>query len=322
MDRLQRQRTPRNYLSRREQWRVLVMVAALGAVVLLAREVRHGPTIGNALEAMFGLPEEDEIPRDGEVDTRLKQREAEDEIPGAFFSPREVGPLTEASEEYFPGVNPEYLAAVRDDTFFRAAEHDAWFHLLELLGEVEPGELAAASKGRVSFVQLFQQSNDYRGHVVRLRGIVRRAFPLQPPSNEYGIEQYYQLWFFPDDNPSSPVVLFCLELPDEFPTGMTLVERAEVVGFYFKRLAYEAADTLRTAPTVLARGVRWEPAPAADPVGPPDPGSPWGVFGAALVFSAALATYVYWRTRSGRMQRDRPFTAPRPFEVDHKDQQT
>lgn len=322
MNRPERQHAPRNYFSRREQWRVLLLVGALGVVLFLAREIRDGPTIGQALQAMFGLPEEDEIPRDADIDTRLQRHDAEGGIPGTFFSPREVQPLPELSDEYFPGVNPAYLESVRDDTFFRATEHDAWFHLLRLLDEADPVELAAASKGRVSFVQLFQQSSDYRGHVVRLRGTVRRAFPLQPPKNDYGIEQYYQLWLFPNDNPSSPVVLFCLNLPEGFPTGMTLVERAEVVGFYFKRLAYEAADTLRTAPTVLARGIQWKPAPAPAPVGPPEPGSPWTVFGVALVFSAALAAYVYWRTRSGRVRPDRPFTANSPFEVNRKDQRS
>lgn len=299
---------------------MLLMVAALGLVLLVAREIRHGPTIGRALEAMFGLPAEDEIPREVGVDTRL-QEGGIDEIPGTFVSPREVEPPADSSGDYFPGVNPEHLATVRDDTFFRAAEHDAWFHLLQLLGETEPAKLQEASRGRVSFVQLFQQSGDYRGHVIRLRGTVRRAFPLRPPKNDYGIERYYQLWLFPDDNPSSPVILYCLELPEEFPTGMTLVERAEVVGFYFKRLAYESADTLRTAPTVLARNIRWQRAPAAGPIEPSDPGSPWTILAVAALFSAGLATYIYWRTRPARTNAERPDTLVGLPETNNKDSQ-
>ncbi len=280
---------------------MLILVFALGAVLLLAREVRHGPTIARALQAMFGLIEQDEIPRTADMDTRLKKHSPDDEIPDAFFSPREVRPPAErADEDYFPGVQASHLDTVRDDTFFRAAEHDAWFHLLRIAAEAEPGRLERSAEGRVSFVQLFQQSGDYRGRIVRLRGTVRRAFPLRPPRNEYGIDRYYQLWLFPDDNPSSPIILFCLDIPDGFPTGMTLIERAEVTGFYFKRLAYEAADTLRTAPTVLARGIRWHDTPATIPAGPPDPGSPWMVFLAALALSVALVGYAYWRTRPAR----------------------
>ncbi len=303
MNRTNRPPTSRNYLARREQWRLLLMVATLGLVIFLAREVRHGPTIGRALEAMFSPARQDEIPRDAEVDTRLQNRQGENAIPGTFLSPREVQPAEEPEGEYFPGVKPAYLAPVRDDTFFRgAAEHDGWFHLLRILAEAEPDELEQASKGRVSFVQLFRQSKDYRGQLVRLRGTVRGAFPLRPPKNDYGIDRYYQVWLFPDDNPSMPVVFFCLELPDEFPTGMELEERAEVVGFFFKRLAYEATDTLRTAPALLARGIRWKPAPPAPAVEPADPGSPWTVLGAALAFSAILAGYVYWRTRPARTE--------------------
>ncbi len=311
VSRFEQQRPPRNYLARREQWRVLLMVAALGLVLLLAREIRQGMTIGRALQAMFGAAEEDEIPREGGVDTRLMDPQEEDLIPGTFRSPREVKPTaTERTDEFFPGVKPGYLDQIRDDSFFRAAEHDGWFHLLRILAEAEPAELEEASIGRVSFAQLFRQSSDYRGRVVRLRGTVRGAFPIRSPKNDYGIDRYYQLWLFPDDNPSTPVVLFCLELPEEFPTGMDLVERAEAIGFYFKRLAYEATDTLRTAPAVLARGIDWKRTPPIAPVEPPAPGSPWTVFGTALAFSAVMATYVYWRTRPARAAPDRPASKP------------
>jgi len=270
---------------------------ALGLVLLLAREVRQGPQIGAALQALFGNASEREIPLGADIDTRLRVSRAGDDIPGTFFSPLEVQPSAELPNDYFPGVQPTQLDVVRDDTFFRAVEHDGWFHLLRILDEAEAAQVEEACEGRTSFVQLFQQSDDYRGRIVRLKGTVRRAFPLRPPKNDYGIDRYYQLWLFPDDNPSSPIILFCLDLPAGFPTGMTLVERAEVVGFYFKRLAYEAADTLRTAPTVLASSIHWRRAPLKNPMEPSDPGSPWTVLGTALLFSAALATYVYWRTR-------------------------
>ncbi len=300
MDKFQRRRAPRDYLARREQWRLLFFVMALGLLAFLAREIRHGAGLGRALQGIFSRAAEDDIPRGEEVDTRLKPPNQDEGIPGVFRSPRDVEPPTEPRDEYFPGLKAAYLDTVRDDTFFRAADHDGWFHLLDILSSAEPAELEDASRGRVSFAQLFQQSADYRGHVVRLQGTVRRAFPLRPPKNDYGIDRYYQLWLFPDDNPSLPVILFCLELPEGFPTGMTLVERAAVVGFYFKRLAYEASDTLRTAPTVLARGIRWQKAAPAAPIGPPEPGSPWSVFAVAALFSAILAAYIYWRTRLTR----------------------
>ncbi len=308
MERRRPARLSRNYLARREQKRLLLLVLALGLVVLIAHEVRYGPSVGSALQAMFGLPSGDRNANTTDVDTRLREGRQERDIPDAFFSPREVQPLPDASEDLFTGVNPSFLAAVRDDSFFRSAEYDAWFHLLRILKYAAPDRLAEASDGRVSFVQLFQQSNDYRGRIVSLKGTVRRAFPLTPPKNDYGIDRYYQLWLFPDDNPSSPIIVFCLDIPKGFPTGMTLVERAELTGFYFKRLAYEAADTLRTAPTVLARGIQWQPAPKRQPVGPPPAGSPWLVIGVALVCSAAVVTYVYWRTRRTK--------APRPEKLE------
>ena len=60
--------------------------------------------------------------------------------------PAQVGRLTSAEDppvpkvdpqKLFPGVRSDYLDTVRDDTVFRVAESDAWFHLLELVEKTE-----------------------------------------------------------------------------------------------------------------------------------------------------------------------------------------
>jgi hypothetical protein len=166
--------------------------------------------------------------------------------------------------EFFPGVKPELLDAVRDDTVFRGAEHEAFFHLLETLHDQDEQTLAAASRGPTAFVQLYQQPDEYRGKLVTIHGAVRGVFPDAASRNDYGIERYYQVWVQPHDHPGLPIVAFVLDLPAGFPVADRLQEEVELTGFFFKRWAYRAQDAIRSAPLVLAKTVRWQPPPVAD----------------------------------------------------------
>jgi len=341
---------PRNYLARREQWRLLLLVVALGVVIILANEARQ-PRNWRWLWGESARSDADDgpAPRRTHVDNRLDVqplgREAaagvriDQQRPGAdaIQRPTEaaasgaddaaagggspsaatrtdsaVGAPGTATPSEPPGegrgdsppaapreprLAREELAAIRDDTYFRNEEAKAWFALLDMLRQTDDGELERRSLGRVAYVQLFRQPNTYRGELVTVVGTVRRAHRLSAPRNDVGIERYYQLWLQPADNPSSPMVIYCLGLPEGFPTGMELAEDVRITGFFFKRWAYRAADTLRTAPTLLAKTVAWSPAAPSPAAEPADPASlPW-IVATALLLSGLVAGYVYYRTR-------------------------
>ncbi len=197
-------------------------------------------------------------------------REAVQQPEPAELPQARVGQLTSAEEgtvekidprKLFPGVRSDYLDTVRDDTVFRAAESDAWFHLLELLQKTDPAQIATASVGRVGYLQLDSQAASYRGRVVTLDGTVRKAKRLDAPANAYDVRQYYQLWLQPDRAAPELIVVYALELPAGFPEGDALDEAASTTGIFFKRWAYPSQDGIRTAPLVVARTVDWQPAP-------------------------------------------------------------
>ena len=261
----QRNRRPRNYLSRREQVRLLLLVMSLGLAIILTMEARKPRNwqwlfAGSKGEGRTATGEE--VPTDGrEIDTRLGSRRPDKQIPDAFFSPGAAKTDHPGGGKHFPGVKPDYLESVRDDTTFRANEHDAWFHLMDVLGKTDEAVLEKASVGRVTFVQLSKQSKEYRGELVTIGGTLRRAHYVRARKNDFGIKGYYQTWVQPADRRDFLVVVYCLFLPEDFPTGMKLAEEVRITGFYYKRWAYRAQDTLRTAPTLLARTVRWRKAP-------------------------------------------------------------
>ncbi|MEN6405638.1 MAG: hypothetical protein ABFC77_04115 [Thermoguttaceae bacterium] len=198
-----------------------------------------------------------------------------------------------------PAAMPD-LHAVQDDTPSNREEQAAAMQLLDVLRRTDPTALQQQSVGPTSYAQLFRQPEHYRGRVVTVSGVVRRASLLELPRNDFHLDRYYQVWLWPFDNPSAPIVLYCLELPSGFPTGMTLAEDATATGFFFKRCAYAAQDAIRTAPEILANTLIWRQPPQIA-VGRPSETWAIPVAGAAAVVLALAAAYViYLRTRPPR----------------------
>jgi len=274
-----------------------MLLLLLGIVVILIDRARQ-PDAWQWLDRLVARPGAGGgNAADGPIDTRLTPTQPDD---GALVvvppDPKPEPPSPKPEAGLLAGVNSGYLDAVRDDMQWRAQEQDAWYHLLAILEKTDASTLEKASVGRVTFAQLFNQSAAYRGKVVNLKGVVRRAHLLKEKKNAYGIESFHELWLQPADNRNFPIVVHALRLPEGFPTGMKVEADVELTGFYLKRWAYEAGDTLRTAPVVLCQTVRWIKRPDARP----EPVRGWPAviaIVAAVVASGAIAGFLYARTR-------------------------
>jgi hypothetical protein len=229
---------PRNYFSRREQWRLLVLVMSLGLIIVLIGQTRKEQN-WRWLERLANQPESPA--------SATKDKAAESIKPEATAAP----PLPR--DGYFPGVTAEELETIRDKAPFVPGEREVWFHLFAVLEKTDASAIRKASVGSTTRLQLTEQSEEFRGRLVTVRGTIRRAFWVTAPANDRGIGGYYQTWLQPDDSPDSPMMVYCLHLPDGFPTGMETAERVEATGFYFKRRLYNAQSGLELAPVVLAR---------------------------------------------------------------------
>ncbi len=286
---------------------------SLGLVVFLMSQARDPSNWAWFFASSDGGNGSTSVPaEDAPVDDRLPQKPPKEEVPGTFASPSPRKAEGETAGGYFPGVNPAYFDAVRDDTTFRPQDHDAWFHLFAILNKTDEARLRRESTGRVTYNQLYRQSEQYRGQLVTIRGtIVRTSLPCVP-ENDRRIERYYKTVFQPADNRSELMFVYCLYLPERFPNGMDVSADVEVTGFYFKRWAYRAQDSLRTAPVLLGRTVRWyEPPPAVkEPAA--GAGSLLVLIVLALCVSLLLAVYVYMRTRRGQ---SREPAAPPQFDA-------
>lgn len=204
-----------------------------------------------------------------------------------------VSETGENQTHWVPGLRPELLRAVRDDSHFRKDEHEVWFHLWDCLKRADSAQLKAASLGHLSYLQLYRQMAVYRGQLCDLRGTIRRAHRLPAPKNDAGIDEYWQCWLLPDESPTSPIVVYLLNVPTGFEEGMELDVPAEATVCSFKRWAYSRGDELLVAPVVMATDVSLTsqgltPAMAARPDRGTRPTWPW------IVGVAVAATLLAW----------------------------
>jgi hypothetical protein len=296
--RFQQRKAPYNPLGRREQRRLLGLVLALGLVFLL---MHHASRPESWHWFVLLSQQRQQGGQDGEIDTRLAMKSEAEALPGVFISPATEEEPAEPKGKYFEGVEEEYLRSVRDDTVFRGAEYDAFFHLLKILDDTEESTLQQASLGPTAFVQLYQQPDQYRGQLVSTKGTVHRVVEFPAARNDYGIEKYYQVWLQPHDAPGNPLVLYVLQLPEGFPVGMQVRETIACHGFFFKRWAYPAKDAIRSTPLLLARTLHWEKPVAAKPVAV-TPLTIAGIISGALMIAGVT---VWFALRGGQ--------SPRPY---------
>jgi hypothetical protein len=242
-----RPRAPRNYLLPAERRRLFWRVMPAAAVLML----------------LMGWIERTWSPRQGgrpQVDTRLEQ----------VAGPRPRGDevlIERGAEAIEPepavelGASPESLARVRDATFFREADNDAWFQTWSTLQRTGAAGLRSALAREVSFSELFGQPRAFRGRLVRMRGKLHRLERLAAPANQHAVDHYWQGWMEPAGGPASPVVVQCLTLPDGMPSGMKIDEPVDITGYFFKNYAYNASDTIRVAPVIMTFQPLWRPRP-------------------------------------------------------------
>ena len=163
-----------------------------------------------------------------------------------------------------------------------------------------------ASLGEVGFVQLYQQTQEYRARVVTIKGTLRRAeYQTVSLENEYGIEGYYIGWMEPAGGPRELISVMFLQSPEGMPLGESIAAEVTFTGFFYKRFPYQAVDARRSAPLVLAKEPQWTP-PA--PLRPPPAWKPLQ-FGIAVGVTAlaaiafSVAAWYYSQHRSPQAEK-------------------
>jgi hypothetical protein len=213
----------RDYTSRRGQWRLLLLVVPLGLVMLMMARLRD-PETADRINKMFA--------------------------PAATAPPPAEDAVVAA--QGVPGVRRELLESIQDNTYFRNTEKRAWFHFLKIAQQETAPELDSAHASEVTYTQLVDQPDAYRGKLVTVTGEVRQITEQKPAENKLGLENYYRLVIEPADGVDWPIFVYCLELPASLQTGDGMHEAVHGTGLFFKNLSYSWQGGLGTAPVIVA----------------------------------------------------------------------
>lgn len=109
------------------------------------------------------------------------------------------------------------------------------------------------------FVDVFQQPDRWQGHLVTLRGHVRRVTSYEGDPGLFNGQPLHELWLFTDDSQHNPTVIVTPSLPNEFPRNADVVDSVTVTGCLFKMYVYRSQDENRLAPLLLAGRIEWNP---------------------------------------------------------------
>lgn len=200
------------------------------------------------------------------------------------------------------------LNQIRDDSPLRPDESDIWFRLMLRAKHTPAEQLQKEAIPDVTYIQMFKQTNTYRGDLVRFRGIVRRAWRATAVNNPWGMKDYYVAWIHPLEGPNAPIVVHFQTLPEGFPTvgersrtgkDVNYHEDVTVTGFFFKRQAYPGADGTYTAPLLLGNSFEWHQDTAEAASSRFEMTVPRFLWLAAgtFLFSMLAFGFIYWRVR-------------------------
>ena len=109
------------------------------------------------------------------------------------------------------------------------------------------------------FVDVFQHPDRWQGHLVTLRGHVRRVTSHEGDPALFNGQPLHELWLFTDDSQHNPTVIVTPSLPDEFPRNADVVDSVTVTGCLFKMYVYKSQNDNRIAPLLLAGRIEWNP---------------------------------------------------------------
>src|SRR4029453_7884791 len=99
----------------------------------------------------------------------------------------------------------------------------------------------ARAERNVAFNQFVQSPDEARGKLYQFDLNVRQVIAYEAPINSAGVEKVYEIRGWRDESKSWLYVVLTAHLPDGFPVGLNIYERAHFAGYFFKVQGYHAA---------------------------------------------------------------------------------
>ncbi len=193
--------------------------------------------------------------------------------------------------------------AVTDKTPLGKEEMPAYWRLMAWEEHQSLAALRERAAKNVTFRELWQQPDRWRGKLVELTLHLGRTKEVDElADNELGMKSVHEVWGWNSESQPYWFWLVCPDLPPGMPEG-TIQEEATFVGYFLKLLPYEdhQGKTL-TTPLLVGRLV-WHPMPAS-PATPRDEWTwvayPAGAIVAVMLLSRAWTSLGFGRRKAAR----------------------
>jgi len=222
----------------------------------------------------------------------------------------------ETSLDHGETINPELLRTIKNNSMgVRFEEREAYFRILRLAQEVplrrqekfatelrrqrrelNPNYAARPAKDFPQFVDLFTHPEEYQGRLVTLHGVLRKLTKFEVGKNAFDLDDAYEGWVYTADSQSLPAVVVFTTKDERLLAQGDLQEEVQFTGYMFKMYGYDAGDTTRKSPLILAGEVEWMRHPYKSAYQPISP-----LWYGVTTLAFLLGVYVVWQTNRQEM---------------------
>ena len=265
--------SPPPYFNRRDQRRLLGMVAILALILVAARLASREtawhwllPPDGNSSRLPASSQSSETVGPDAADNDQLQPDEFR--VAASESAPPQDAAAANPESETTVGpryvIRPQLLADVRDSRLgLRRSEADAYFAVLATIRDL-PAELTerVALRG-VTYTALMASPGHYRGQLVHLQCQIKRVTAFTASQNTHGIEDLYDVWFLTNQSGDKPLHARCTQMPDKLVAAVRRGEsvQVELTGYFFRIEAYSAVGGIRTTPLILCHSPVWMQSP-------------------------------------------------------------
>lgn len=338
--------SPAPFLNRRDQYRLLTLVAMLSMVMVAATAAKNpknwywltGPP-KNEQGQRQSVPDDSGEQQDAATqpvlladDEFVSRRTGDGEssadqlaavVPGAEVEnevaavvPRDEADI--AVDDQPKPLSPRLLKPINDHMVaLQQAEVDVYYAVLRRLKGYSDEALQEAAEKGFTYPVFLSQPDLLRGRILSIEGELERLTPLPPPNDQPELDTMYEAWLFTRESTNNPIRVVLLDAGGIKPAEQFSPRpQVKFAGYFFKLYGYPTQlDELHRAPMFLARSLQKLP-PLAVQANNSEFAS--YVFGVLMTFAlsfAAIVAYLTFRDRMPRRRYREAAIAARPDEI-------
>ncbi len=249
-----RERRPASFFRGGELPRLLTMVGMLGVLFLIMQRARDPNT-------WSWFANDDSIAQKPVDSVAQQPPESIPAEPAAEAAPLPAGPTDTDPEEQ--EAAREELSAVTDRAPLAADEMPAYWRLWAWQSRQSIADLQKRADKNVTFRDLWNEPDRYRGKLVELRVHLRRTIKVDNvAANDLGVTSLHEVFGWNSGSQPNWFWMVVGELPPGMSSGENIYEEATFIGYFLKLLPYEDREGHTRATPLLIGRLIWHPAPS------------------------------------------------------------